>query len=1296
MPSSSSSSLPGSKRRERENGDEELSMQDDTMEVSEGRRSVQNELSPDMNPAKMAKTGKLYSCMYCKYSADKKVSLNRHMRMHSGGPSIPSRDSNEDPTGRGSGSTTPNNVNPGSNIGMNKNLPEGVNAVERYCQDCDIQFSSIRTFRVHKQYYCRTRHVLKAQMGAGSGGAPGASTGSSPTPVSMKVQDMVGAHGSRKTSGSPVPSECSPVSTPGPMSAQPYVVLPTNPMIIIPYCYVQAASILPGNVLPSQNALIVLPNGSVQGLPCTSIPVPIPSPSPKPQQQQSGVFVHSNFSGCTSVKNNGTPGAGNGNGSASLSPSSSSQPQSVFNDPKDIIRKISSITKASTHSSDHEMNSEAGESGGVVYKNETAPGGTSYNNNEQASTSSSQNSADGENVENYKDKTEPSSSSTCDEPLDENHDGTFLAARTGRDGSDENIPAIDLTLRRAYSKKELSGDEEKENREVCLRLQNSRGEQTIYDSHGSSSDANSSKRMLMIPIGTSSSLGEFHRERELSSPCERLSVGSGGGGSCGKRTPRPSSTSISSSCSTPPALLCEPKINGMISRLSPMTLDNEGEIGTANNRNHHHHQSSLASAMMMASPASFPNHGDISSFKNKGSVDTALFDVAVQKKGSHSASAGDTMSRGKRVKMSPITTQLPGGAILTTTNSLTLAEMLVSGSSPEMSESLAKLNPQVLINAAQSGSPMGLNPVLLQALSQADPEMVMRMFDPIYLSSLQQTIQQQQQQQHAQVQQATIKRGYSKCIECDIVFYKHENYVVHKEHYCAARLGSAGSAGKSNEPDNHQVNRKEAAGGFSRMSSCSSPAKSDADGDECLSPPSSSLSHRKSSLNSQSGINSTRLPRKSTDSTSSDFFPHPLYDIALKPKSRSPHTSSTVISISPIPSPKDGKDASVNISKEKHSSSLNQYPCVHCGVKYSSIDNLKAHQSFYCTKRNPEVNLCDGNELSSKCIKKLGTDETGLDTPDHFLLGPSSSNSSMKGLVGCSKCKLSIPEDQLISHSRVCLGTSTSNGGGGLTLQGSNTTGLAGTGGESGNSRNLAWKCPCCDTYSPTVSAAQKHLEIHSGIRAFKCLLCGYRGNTLRGMRTHIRTHFDKRVGGELLEGEYMTCITAQELDTGSAPSTNSNTGGRHFMGESRTSAINHGGVREARSPIERNKLNNSNSPSVMSYKAGTSSSASSPENLPDVKLFSEGYALHSGCLEEGMPPDVDKLENNNKSNYACNVCKYSSSYRTHLIRHMKLVHNICEDSAEKIINEMNLVKINSSGRSGGCEGGFEGVSERS
>jgi hypothetical protein len=111
---------------------------------------------------------------------------------------------------------------------------------------------------------------------------------------------------------------------------------------------------------------------------------------------------------------------------------------------------------------------------------------------------------------------------------------------------------------------------------------------------------------------------------------------------------------------------------------------------------------------------------------------------------------------------------------------------------------------------------------------------------------------------------------------------------------------------------------------------------------------------------------------------------------------------------------------------------------------------------------------------------------------------------------------LGIPEEQMNQHRSLCQGT------------GPNTSV---TGNGTNSAPSSGWKCPSCETYSPTMSAAQKHLETHPGIRAFKCLICGYRGNTLRGMRTHIRMHFDKRVS-DLQEGEYIACITTADLET--------------------------------------------------------------------------------------------------------------------------------------------------------------------
>lgn len=159
--------------------------------------------------------GKQFACTYCSYSADKKLSLNRHMRMHSSSPVS-------------SGTPVPPPTSNGESI-------EGQPAQERYCMDCDIHFTSVKTYRAHKAHYCNTRQVVKQVLAA-------ARTGSA-------------------TSGSAPPS---PGATP-PAQSQYALALPTNPILIVPYSILQGASRLPGATLPDPDTpCFLLPNGTLQ------------------------------------------------------------------------------------------------------------------------------------------------------------------------------------------------------------------------------------------------------------------------------------------------------------------------------------------------------------------------------------------------------------------------------------------------------------------------------------------------------------------------------------------------------------------------------------------------------------------------------------------------------------------------------------------------------------------------------------------------------------------------------------------------------------------------------------------------------------------------------------------------------------------------------------------------------------------------------------------------------------------------------------------------------------------------
>ncbi|CAH0749253.1 unnamed protein product [Diatraea saccharalis] len=162
-------------------------------------------------------SGKQYACTYCSYSADKKVSLNRHMRMHASSP-----------VSSGTPAPTPTS---------NGEVIEGPPPQDRYCADCDIRFSSIKTYRAHKAHYCSTRQVVKQALAAVRAGSV--------------------------TSESAPPS---PGATP-PAQAQYALALPTNPILIVPYSLLRNASTLPGTTLPDPDTpCFLLPNGTFQPL----------------------------------------------------------------------------------------------------------------------------------------------------------------------------------------------------------------------------------------------------------------------------------------------------------------------------------------------------------------------------------------------------------------------------------------------------------------------------------------------------------------------------------------------------------------------------------------------------------------------------------------------------------------------------------------------------------------------------------------------------------------------------------------------------------------------------------------------------------------------------------------------------------------------------------------------------------------------------------------------------------------------------------------------------------------------
>ena len=61
--------------------------------------------------------------------------------------------------------------------------------------------------------------------------------------------------------------------------------------------------------------------------------------------------------------------------------------------------------------------------------------------------------------------------------------------------------------------------------------------------------------------------------------------------------------------------------------------------------------------------------------------------------------------------------------------------------------------------------------------------------------------------------------------------------------------------------------------------------------------------------------------------------------------------------------------------------------------------------------------------------------------------------------------------------------------------------------------------CPYCNYVAQSDSRLLDHIKAHAPTKAYRCELCGYRGNTVRGMRMHGKTHID---AGQLFTDDHM------------------------------------------------------------------------------------------------------------------------------------------------------------------------------
>ena len=248
--------------------------------------------------------------------------------------------------------------------------------------------------------------------------------------------------------------------------------------------------------------------------------------------------------------------------------------------------------------------------------------------------------------------------------------------------------------------------------------------------------------------------------------------------------------------------------------------------------------------------------------------------------------------------------------------------------------------------------------------------------------------------QAAQMAAAAAANTISKCVECDILFYKHENYVAHKEHYCSGRRR------RSSGRDLDQPDQGLPPQGGDR-------------------PPDLASSRSSSSCSPIAAINGSA---------------EAVSNIAAK-------AISDVLTVQ---------------------GNLLRYFCRQCETKFSSHDTLKAHQEFYCRGREMAENKDGAGSRSPGSSSGGETPEIEGNFPCHYCGNCYSTNRLLKRHY----CKANSVQIPLL-------------------------------------------RCPYCEYITQSDNKLVDHIKMHAPTRAFKCTLCGYRGNTVRGMRMHGKTHLD-------------------------------------------------------------------------------------------------------------------------------------------------------------------------------------------
>ncbi|XP_061197753.1 zinc finger protein ush-like isoform X1 [Saccostrea echinata] len=257
-----------------------------------------------------------------------------------------------------------------------------------------------------------------------------------------------------------------------------------------------------------------------------------------------------------------------------------------------------------------------------------------------------------------------------------------------------------------------------------------------------------------------------------------------------------------------------------------------------------------------------------------------------------------------------------------------------------------------------------------------------------------------------------VPHSVSKCTDCNIVFYKRENYMIHKKHYCSSRQNKSPSEDEDGSID---------------------------------------LLARRNTRVVATPESSEKSPQSNQETKEQSTFGQ---------NGHSPLTEKSTTSRS-----RETEDI------------IYRFYCVPCKIKFSSASTLQAHKEFYCPHgKESEHTILGKNKIEGKTSPK-----------------------SDEEIIKCSRCDTVFPSSRHLKL-HFCAGVS---------------------------GQMPIFRCIYCDFVTQTETRLSEHMKAHMPNKAYRCTLCGYRGNTVRGMRMHGKVHLDN---GEDFTDDHMIEIEEPPL----------------------------------------------------------------------------------------------------------------------------------------------------------------------